>query len=65
MKRYTKPKPVETEYDIFYKLFPKDSNDKQQRWISSKFVNGKLDSINTDDPDIISYVKNKGLKLKN
>jgi hypothetical protein len=59
----------ETQVQEFEKLFPKDKNrtlDNNDNIISYKYrnlriINGKITHIETDDKDIIEFIKSKGL----
>ena len=58
MKRYTKELP-ETEVDEFFKLF----GDRKKKYkFSLSHKNGKIVNCETEDPKIIKFLKEKGLK---
>jgi len=60
MKHYIKKtvKP-ETEWEEFKKLFPIEKN--RQKFKNLTVKNGKIVNIETDDPKMIKFVKEKGL----
>ena len=58
MKNYTKDLP-ENEVDEFFKLF----GDRKNKFkFSLQHRNGKIVSCATEDPKIIKFLKEKGLK---
>jgi len=58
MKHYTKDLP-ENEVDEFFKLF----GDRKKKYkFSLQHRDNKITSCETDDPKIIKFLKEKGLK---
>lgn len=56
---FKKEKPIiENDLTEFLKKFSK----KKRENVPFKFVNGKLISLESDDPDLIKFAESKGLK---